>query len=733
MDNRKRRHENDINRAENKIISQKNILTLFCCAILSLIYISNIKNLYQLYVLNDEFGYWANAAYFTGYDWSGAASISPYYSYGYSLFLAPLLKVIANPLTRYRAAIVLNVIFYVLGFVLSVRCADDIFSKKIKASLKVFVCFFVALYCNNLVQVNITWGEALMYFMFWLVIDTFMLYQKEKKLGWLLAFLAEISYMYMIHQRALGIVAAGITVLLIEFVVAHTHRRINIKRVLSVMAIVFACIALSVVLKGALNGNLWSGQDANLASQNDYAGQLEKIIYCVSSAEGLMSALSSFAGKTLYLICASCGLLLWGVICCIKRMCSLKSTRKYVYLFMLLSLIYTTVISSIFMVYGGSRVDCVLYGRYTEMIVGPLLLAGLARMLGKKGTWREFVAGECVILASTLISLYALKTASTYTSIHSVGSSLFYNDHSDKFLIWYYMAFGMLAYLLWYISSMLGIKKYRFVAVIIPIIFSAAYWGICTDKVLDREINAEQKYMKITYKLADFLEKMPEDTELFFTRNYQVADFFNRRIENIQYAVKDKTIKLTNLEELSEKDSDNYFLIQYGLDGIDLDKYDIIMQGYGMYIMAVRDSAAALMGFVEISESPLYFDETMMSSETASEAYTFEALHNQGFMLISQPLTLTRGMYEVTMSLNAENMTDETIGYFDVSSEYGLNVEATNVLTREAVEEMGDGNGNIDIVYTFWSEDVLDNVEFRFYSCGNADVKLNSLSYRRIE
>jgi hypothetical protein len=139
------------------------------------------------------------------------------------------------------------------------------------------------------------------------------------------------------------------------------------------------------------------------------------------------------------------------------------------------------------------------------------------------------------------------------------------------------------------------------------------------------------------------------------------------------------------------------------------------------------------MGFVEISESPLYFDETMMSSETASEAYTFEALHNQGFMLISQPLTLTRGMYEVTMSLNAENMTDETIGYFDVSSEYGLNVEATNVLTREAVEEMGDGNGNIDIVYTFWSEDVLDNVEFRFYSCGNADVKLNSLSYRRIE
>ena len=38
----------------------------------------------------DEFGYWANSAYFMGLDWSPSVQVIGYYSYGYSLLLVPI-------------------------------------------------------------------------------------------------------------------------------------------------------------------------------------------------------------------------------------------------------------------------------------------------------------------------------------------------------------------------------------------------------------------------------------------------------------------------------------------------------------------------------------------------------------------------------------------------------------------------------------------------------------------
>ena len=39
----------------------------------------------------DEFGYWSVAAAILGYDWSSITGLGPYYSYGYSVLLTPIL------------------------------------------------------------------------------------------------------------------------------------------------------------------------------------------------------------------------------------------------------------------------------------------------------------------------------------------------------------------------------------------------------------------------------------------------------------------------------------------------------------------------------------------------------------------------------------------------------------------------------------------------------------------
>ena len=56
----------------------------------------------------DEFGYWASAANWIGYDWSGLTALNSYYSFGYSLLLVPVLKICSGAVMAYRTAVALN-------------------------------------------------------------------------------------------------------------------------------------------------------------------------------------------------------------------------------------------------------------------------------------------------------------------------------------------------------------------------------------------------------------------------------------------------------------------------------------------------------------------------------------------------------------------------------------------------------------------------------------------------
>lgn len=91
------------------MLSGKKRGILSCLALL--VFIINIRHLGSIEfftVLDDEFGYWGNAAYLAGLDWSGVISEIPYYSYGYSLLLVPLFFIFDNPIHMYKAAIILN-------------------------------------------------------------------------------------------------------------------------------------------------------------------------------------------------------------------------------------------------------------------------------------------------------------------------------------------------------------------------------------------------------------------------------------------------------------------------------------------------------------------------------------------------------------------------------------------------------------------------------------------------
>lgn len=231
--------------------SYKHLTSIYCVLLLA-VFGMRIPQLYQLYVLHDEFGYWANAAHFAGYDWSGIAGMSPYYSYGYSFLLVPFLLLFHNSVWMYRAAVLLNVILYVGSFLVAFSCARHLFRDKDPRVLAT-VCFFITLYCNNLLQTNMTWSEALLYFVFWLMFYTLILYCEKQSMLSLICFALETLYIYMVHQRALGVAAAAVLTLLITFVV---DKGISVKRLILLFGVAGAVFAAAVLLKEDVIGRL---------------------------------------------------------------------------------------------------------------------------------------------------------------------------------------------------------------------------------------------------------------------------------------------------------------------------------------------------------------------------------------------------------------------------------------------------------------------------------------------
>ena len=85
-----------------------------------------IERIYVFFLYPDEFGYWSSAATILGWDWQEVASLGSYYSFGYSIWLLPILKFITGAPGTYRGAILINLLLMYLSFFQVTKIAERI-------------------------------------------------------------------------------------------------------------------------------------------------------------------------------------------------------------------------------------------------------------------------------------------------------------------------------------------------------------------------------------------------------------------------------------------------------------------------------------------------------------------------------------------------------------------------------------------------------------------------------
>lgn len=164
----------------------------------------------------DEIGTIASAAYFAGYDWSGVISDTLYYSFGYSMLLAPVFAIFKNPETIHHMLLFINNILIASCGVITYKIQIRFFKIKNKTTavlISSITMLYVPLYFNG----NILLNECMLQFMIWATLYLILLLNENdtrKKNIYTILLSLSLFYSLLVHTRSIVMIGTVIITIL---------------------------------------------------------------------------------------------------------------------------------------------------------------------------------------------------------------------------------------------------------------------------------------------------------------------------------------------------------------------------------------------------------------------------------------------------------------------------------------------------------------------------------------
>lgn len=710
---------------------QKHILKLIMIVAIMVISCWKLGCFDQIMVLNDEFGYWSIGANIAGKDWSNLASQAPYYSYGYSFLLAPLFLIFHNAEVMYKAAILMNMAMLVGIFLLAFRLAKKI-NQDIDERLLLLISFVITLYPSNIVQVHVAWTEIYLCFLYWIIGNLVYDVIEEDKL-WQVISLAVLSiYSYMIHQRALGILAAVVLVIL----VLKVCQRINWKH----FFIFFAILVLGVALQGLIKEHFLSSifQNNDLVANNDYSGQVGKFVLLFSK-DGIIYFIQSVLGKAYYLGVSTFLLIYWGVgtsikgcfiglIKWIKTKVSPDQEELFLF-FAVCSFAATFMITAIFTLAPG-RIDTLIYGRYNEFSIGIILMIGIVAF------WRSEIRVRlqgicflilCVCAQVTDTALRALDNAS-FAMINSIGvSGFFYNNENPANTAYIGVVFtAVISVLLIFI---LGQKEKRGVRKLGLLLIAVCWFIIGQNVVENLLVFMQDDQSKNITSLTDSIKQENSQAPIYYLKSNDNKDV---NVEYFQFLLPDTVVYSINYDDLSkfELEDESYLLF------LNTDKNIHKMQGeYRIigqspeYVLMTKAGNQIDRNF-KTEDLTLEIDPLKCSSTNRDEEISDQMISSgeKGYLITGKYLSLSAGTYELTLDMRLHYTEDTSLGYIDVTrSKHGERITRTKLKYTDFSE---DNTSSRKIVFSC-NNSYLD-VDFRLYTQKGVRLEVTGISIRKI-
>lgn len=707
------------------VIKIESLILFVASLILFLVHIQYVSQLYMPY-LNDDFGYWAGGYYITGINWSNMMFGVPYYSFGYGIVLAPLICIIKSPIVLYRVAVILNSVFIVIAFRVSIKISERIFPD-VTSLKRGFFCFAIFTYSAFLCLSRIVFSEILLVMVVLLLVNEFM--KQEEKATVIRSIIIAVlsSYSYIVHQRMLSMVVASVVIMF----VLKLNKKIYSVHLGSFIAVDVVMLSVGATYKKVLQSDLW-GTSAMQNDVNDYSVQLKKvygilqgigtkglfiiaIVTVITLTVGVMlyknrerlnylylskkvficflmacigiaccliiivsqtgeknivaTLLKEMGGQLFYIGAATFGVVWCGVICVVEDIVAKTVEYKYTKAFVFLAFVCLFGISVVYYASTPDRIDQLVYGRYNEPVFGILLLFGFGWLCRKK--WNKTC--YCICMAVVMISLgYLVEKRiiilkyNSYPSISAAGLWWYYNEIGLDMIKIGMLCAGMMISL----YVFLQMKKYQFNYVGL-VMFVVLQYYLGSQTIIKNTLDSQYEYIRneevITrinsIDLPVYCLKSQDSTVYRWKNMYQFL--YPKR--EVVYADMEEILK-NNEEKFVVVNDKNDFWYSLGMG----ENYSLIAaeNRYALYISnsvleKYPDYKEYLLEIDDRVEIPLKLFRTKKSNIDERVSY-IESTGKEGKLIYGLKQYAAVARYEVELEIELKQLLENIEGYSNI-------------------------------------------------------------------
>jgi hypothetical protein len=331
----------------------------------------------------DETGYLANTRVMSG-GVIGNLSLASFYRGGYSLLLLPAYWLGDGPQSQYHFVLATNALLSSLVFPLLYVMLTRVFTVPVRAAC--IAAFLAALYPPLVVTTQYAWAESLLPVLVLVCAVTLGAVvgarQPRAAMGWAIACGGCAGALYTTHGRTAPLVVLLLGLLLL---LALLRRDLAASSAAGVVATVVVAAA-GQRLNGWLSARNWGTR---------LGGDLHRVLENARDLGSLGNVGALGMGQYWYVFVATFGLVVLGLVYTGARLVSPRPLRRHptlgwaagretagapvVSAFLMGSLVGLTVLVGLFL-RPPVRPDHVVYGRYVEILVPPLLALGLVRL-----------------------------------------------------------------------------------------------------------------------------------------------------------------------------------------------------------------------------------------------------------------------------------------------------------------------------------------------------------------
>lgn len=418
-------------------------------------------------IIADEVGYLTKALALSGVSVDAASS----YQGGYSMLILPAFWLFHNPDMQWRAVLVINAFMWAISAGLLYYFLRKFFPKK--SSLVIASAVALSFCYPGFITVS-GYAYSNSGFVFVFMLSLAALIKSKLDNNWyLIIFSILAGFLYWIHPLGMVFVAVTITYFMLRSILDKDLT----KYLIPILLLVIIPLSYSLIVHPWFNSIM---TPAGMAVRNHYGDFATNLPSRITHLSYWIQAFTLFVGQISFLLVATFGLVAFctrwlfynlgrGRLNQFKGL--LSDTPKSILTIILMSIILIALVESFYFPADvlPFRMSMWIYGRYTEMLVLPVIGVGLlSEWRFKTALWAAGIA----IFTGVLLALVVNKINTNFLSALELDVTSFWPIlliKNANFLVWFLIGFVGILFV-----GFVGLKKKKWILLIVlPLLFIA--------------------------------------------------------------------------------------------------------------------------------------------------------------------------------------------------------------------------------------------------------------------